>query len=148
VADEITRTRRGPLSVVEAGDPAAPALVLLHGIGSSGDAFMPQAPAVAERWRVLAPDAPGYGASDDPIAAPGIDGFADAVARLLDDTGIDQAVLLGASWGGPTNPTTLPTHPPPPPPPPPPAPPPPPPFPPFLLLFTLRGGQFYSYWLE
>ena len=100
MANEITSTRRGPLSVVEAGDPAAPALVLLHGIGSSGDAFLPQAPAFAKRWRVLAPDAPGYGASDDPPAAPGIDGFADAVARLLDDTGIDQAVLLGLSWGG------------------------------------------------
>jgi pimeloyl-ACP methyl ester carboxylesterase len=86
--------------VVEAGDPTAPALVLLHGIGSSGDAFLAQVPAFADRWRLLAPDAPGYGESDDPAAAPGIDGFADAVARLLDDAGIDRCVLLGVSWGG------------------------------------------------
>ncbi|MDE0834691.1 MAG: alpha/beta hydrolase, partial [Acidimicrobiales bacterium] len=95
-----TRARRGPLSVVEAGDVTAPALVLLHGIGSSGDAFGAQFPAFADRWHLLAPDAPGYGESDDPSAAPGIDGFADAVARLLDDTGIDRAVVLGVSWGG------------------------------------------------
>ncbi|MGE4614021.1 MAG: alpha/beta fold hydrolase, partial [Planctomycetota bacterium] len=72
----MTRVRRGPLSVVEAGDPTAPALVLLHGIGSSGDAFLAQVPAFADRWHLLAPDAPGYGESDDPAAAPGIDGFA------------------------------------------------------------------------
>ena len=60
--------------MVEAGDVTAPALVLLHGIGSSGDAFGAQFPAFADRWHLLAPDAPGYGESDDPSAAPGIDG--------------------------------------------------------------------------
>ena len=98
--DGITRVRRGPLSVVEAGDPTAPALVLLHGIGSSGDAFLAQVPAFADRWHLLAPDAPGYGESDDPAAAPGIDGFADAVVGLLDDAGIGRSVVLGVSWGG------------------------------------------------
>ena len=97
---ETTRTRRGPLAVVEAGEPSAPALVLLHGIGSSGDAFLDQIPALSDRWRMLAPDAPGYGESDDPAEEPGIDGFADAVAGLLDDAGIDRAVVLGVSWGG------------------------------------------------
>jgi len=98
------RVRYGPLSVVEAGEQAGPVLVLLHGIGSSGDAFLGQADlgegGLADRWRLLAPDAPGYGLSDDPPEAPGIDGFADVVARLLDDAGVDEAVLLGVSWGG------------------------------------------------
>lgn len=101
---DATRVGRGPLAVVEAGDPAAPTLVLLHGIGSSGDAFLGQADArtggLADRWRLLAPDAPGYGESDDPADPPGIDGYADAVAGLLDDVGIDRAVVLGVSWGG------------------------------------------------
>ncbi len=98
------RVRYGPLSVVEAGDPSAPTLVLLHGIGSSGDAFAgqvaPEVGGLADRFRILAPDAPGYGASDDPSEEPGIDGFADAVAGLLDDAGVDRAVVLGVSWGG------------------------------------------------
>jgi len=97
---EMTRTRRGPLAVVEAGDLSAPTLVLLHGIGSSGDAFADQMPAFSDRWRMLAPDAPGYGESADSAEAPGIDGFADVVARLLDDAEIDRAVVLGVSWGG------------------------------------------------
>ena len=97
---EMTRIRRGPLAVVEAGDPSAPTLVLLHGIGSSGDAFVDQVSALSDRWRMLAPDAPGYGESDEPAEAPGIDGFADAVAGLLDGAGIDRAVVLGVSWGG------------------------------------------------
>ena len=97
---EMTRIRRGPLAVVEAGDSSAPTLVLLHGIGSSGDAFADQMSALSDRWRMLAPDAPGYGESAEPPEAPGIDGFADAVAGLLDDAEIDRAVVLGVSWGG------------------------------------------------
>ena len=97
---EATRVRRGPLAVVEAGDPDAPVLVLLHGIGSSGDAFLGQVNGLANRWRLLAPDAPGYGESDDPADAPGIDGFTDTVVGLLDDADVDRAVVLGVSWGG------------------------------------------------
>ena len=84
---EMTRTRRGPLAVVEAGDLSAPTLVLLHGIGSSGDAFADQMSALSDRWRMLAPDAPGYGESAESAEAPGIDGFADAVARLRQSRG-------------------------------------------------------------
>ena len=100
----VRRVRYGPLSVVEAGDPAAPTLVLLHGIGSSGDAFRGQADTaeggLSDRWHLLAPDALGYGDSEDRAEPPGIDGFADAVAGLLDDAGVATAVVLGVSWGG------------------------------------------------
>ena len=93
------RVRYGSLSVVEAGDRSAPSLALLHGIGSSGDAILSQADlqlgGLADRWRLLAPDAPGYGASDDSPEAPGLDGFADAVARLLGDD------RYGLNTGGP-----------------------------------------------
>jgi len=98
------RVRYGPLSVVEAGDPGSPTLVLLHGIGSSGDAFQGQADAeeggLADRWRLLAPDALGYGDSEDRAEPPGIDGFADSVADLLDAADVERAVVLGVSWGG------------------------------------------------
>ncbi|MDG2428829.1 MAG: alpha/beta fold hydrolase [Acidimicrobiales bacterium] len=98
--DEVVRVRRGPLSVLECGEAGSPTLVLLHGIGSSGDAFRGQFAGLADRWRILAPDALGYGLSEDLKSAPGIDGYADSVAGLLDEVGVESAVVLGVSWGG------------------------------------------------
>ncbi len=98
--DDVVRVQRGPLSVLESGGSGSPTLVLLHGIGSSGDAFLGQFADLADRWRILAPDALGYGLSEEVKSAPGIDGYADSVAGLLDDVEVERAVILGVSWGG------------------------------------------------
>lgn len=92
------RRRIGDVAVVEAGrgDP----LLCLHGIGSSADAFRHQLDGLADTHRVLAWDAPGYGASPDPSAPPGLAGFAEASYRLLVDTGAEPAHVLGVSFGG------------------------------------------------
>ena len=62
--------------VVDEG--TGPAVLCLHGIGSSSAAFRPQVDELAGELRLLAWDAPGYGKSEDPETAPGLDGFADA----------------------------------------------------------------------
>ncbi len=48
--------------------------------------------------RIIAPDRPGYG--DTAGAAAGLRANADAVVRLLDDRGIESAVVCGHSLGG------------------------------------------------
>jgi len=77
-----------------------PLLVCLHGIGSSSRSFHPQLEGLSSEMRVLAWDAPGYGASDElPAEVPeGIGAYADEVASLI--TGGSMVVLLGVSWGG------------------------------------------------
>jgi pimeloyl-ACP methyl ester carboxylesterase len=50
----------------EAGDPHAPALVLLHGFPTSSYMFRNLVPALADRYRVIAPDHLGFGLSDAP----------------------------------------------------------------------------------
>ena len=87
-----------PLHVEEAG--AGPALLCLHGIGSSSAAFRYQLEALSRKRRVLAWDAPGYAGSDDPPGPPGMDGYADAVADLLSARGLRRAHVLGMSFGG------------------------------------------------
>ena len=83
------------------GDPAAPLLLCLHGIGSCADAFVSQIPAaVAAGRRIVSWDAPGYRHTADPPAEPGLDGWADAAAELIGDLGADRADVLGVSWGG------------------------------------------------
>ena len=50
----------------EAGRPDAPAILLLHGFPSSSHMFRNLIPLLADRYRVIAPDLPGFGFSDAP----------------------------------------------------------------------------------
>lgn len=94
----IGRQRSGSLAFLMAGH--GPPVLFLHGIGSSADSFSPQLDGLATGYRVMAWDAPGYAGSDDPAASPGMDGYAAAAARLLEDLGAVPAHVVGVSWGG------------------------------------------------
>jgi len=87
----------------ESGRSDAPALVLLHGIGSTSAGWRLQYAPLGEQFRVIAWDAPGYGGSK-PLAgeAPGVEDYARALARLLDALGIRSAIIGTNSWGTPT----------------------------------------------
>jgi len=50
----------------EAGDPAAPTILLLHGFPTSSHMFRNLIPKLAETCHVVAPDLPGFGFSDSP----------------------------------------------------------------------------------
>jgi pimeloyl-ACP methyl ester carboxylesterase len=52
----------------EAGDPGAPAVLLLHGFPTSSHMFRNLIPALADKYHVVAPDYPGFGASSAPKA--------------------------------------------------------------------------------
>ena len=66
-----TRHRRVEIDGVEifyreAGPPDAPVVVLLHGFPTSSHMFRNLIPALADRYRVIAPDYPGFGQSAMP----------------------------------------------------------------------------------
>ena len=50
----------------EAGPTDAPAILLLHGFPTSSQMFRNLIPALADKYRVVAPDYPGYGHSSMP----------------------------------------------------------------------------------
>ena len=50
----------------EAGDPAAPTILLLHGFPSSSHMFRDLIPLLAADFHLVAPDYPGFGHSDAP----------------------------------------------------------------------------------
>jgi len=50
----------------EAGPKDAPAILLLHGFPSASHMFRDLIPLLADRFRVVAPDLPGFGQSDMP----------------------------------------------------------------------------------
>jgi pimeloyl-ACP methyl ester carboxylesterase len=86
--------------VREWGEEGMPTAVLWHAVGplASGAYGRELAPALlARRWRLLAPDAPGYGLT--PKRDP--DGYElGALARLLLSIAGRRAALIGHSWGG------------------------------------------------
>src|SRR5712692_1626489 len=50
----------------EAGPKTAPTILLLHGFPTSSHMFRNLIPPLADRYRVIAPDLPGFGFSDAP----------------------------------------------------------------------------------
>jgi pimeloyl-ACP methyl ester carboxylesterase len=86
----------------DAGREDAPPLVLLHGFCASSfiwaDVIEPLA---AAGFRVIVPDLIGFGFSEKPAwASYTIDMQARMIVRLLDSLGIEQATLVGSSYGG------------------------------------------------
>ncbi|MCR0985580.1 alpha/beta fold hydrolase [Roseomonas populi] len=91
----------GTIEYREAGPAGAPAILLLHGTGSSSAGYRAQLAGLSDRFRVVAWNAPGYGASTPLDAAePTALDYAEAVAGFMDALGIARvAVLAGSSWG-------------------------------------------------
>src|SRR6266581_1801636 len=75
-------------------------LLLLHGIGSNSLSFRPQLANLGDECDLVAWDAPGYGASEDPPADFTLEDFADAAAAVLDALEWPSAHILGHSFGG------------------------------------------------
>lgn len=89
----------GRIAYREAG--SGPALVLLHGLGGSSKSWVEQYRGLADGFRVIGLDAPGYGGSDvHPSPKPSADAFAAAAAGLIEALGLDRVFLLGHSMGG------------------------------------------------
>ena len=88
----------------EAGDEKAPVVVLLHGFPTSSYMFRDLVPALADRYRVIAPDHLGFGLSDAPPVSEfdyTFDGLAALTAGLLRGLGIDRYAMYVQDYGAP-----------------------------------------------
>ena len=80
---------------------AGPALVLVHGWASDSRVWNAQIEDFGKLGRVIAVDLPGHGQSDLPGSEFSMGLFARAAAAVMDDAGIDKAVLVGHGNGTP-----------------------------------------------
>ncbi len=85
---------------LEAGPPDAPPVLLLHGLGATNASMLPVLADLARDHRVLAPDSPGFGASDAPRSPYNPAWFAAWVEEFQRRTDSRGAVLVGNSLGG------------------------------------------------
>jgi pimeloyl-ACP methyl ester carboxylesterase len=88
----------------EAGPANAPTVLLLHGFPTSSHMFRDLLPKLADGYRVVAPDYPGYGFSD----APPIEQFSytferltDVIERFTEKLGLSRYSLYLQDFGGP-----------------------------------------------
>jgi pimeloyl-ACP methyl ester carboxylesterase len=88
----------------EAGDKNAPAVVLLHGFPTSSHMFRNLIPALADRYRVIAPDYPAFGQSGVPDRKAYQYSFA-RIATTMDDLlgqlGVKRYALYMQDYGAP-----------------------------------------------
>lgn len=88
----------------EAGDPAAPTIVLLHGFPSSSHMYRDLIPALADKFHVIAPDYIGFGQSDAPLNTAftySFDNLTVHVEGLLDQLHLNSYILYMQDYGGP-----------------------------------------------
>ena len=86
-----------------AATAAATPLVLLHDGLASHETFLATMGHLSSSFRVVAPDLPGFGASEkpDPHRYPyGYDGFADSIADLIAALGLGRVHVCGHAMGG------------------------------------------------
>ena len=93
------RSPAGRLSLLEAG--TGEPIVCLHGLGGTKASFLPTVAALADGYRVIALDLPGFGESDKPVAAAyDAPWFARAVSGAIEELGVGCAHVAGNSMGG------------------------------------------------
>ena len=88
----------------EAGDPALPPLLLLHGFPASSFMYRELIERLAHRFHVIAPDYPGFGHSDAPSVVEfsyTFDHLADVVEKFTEQLGLKRYGLYMQDFGGP-----------------------------------------------
>jgi 2-hydroxy-6-oxonona-2,4-dienedioate hydrolase len=84
---------------VQAGDPDAPPLIMLHGTGSSWECFCATLESHARHFNCLAIDMAGSGFSERPDEPYEIGFYVDHVLKFMDAMKIERASFIGVSLG-------------------------------------------------
>jgi pimeloyl-ACP methyl ester carboxylesterase len=87
------------------GPKDAPVLLLLHGFPTSSHMFRDLIPLLVDKYRVIAPDLPGFGQSDMPSHKDfkySFDALADRIERFTEVIGLKRFALYVFDYGAPT----------------------------------------------
>lgn len=88
----------------EAGDPAKPTLVLLHGFPTSSHQYRNLIRDLGDSYHLIAPDYPGFGASDFPSIEEyeySFDNIARTINQFLEQRGLSNYSLFLQDYGAP-----------------------------------------------
>jgi pimeloyl-ACP methyl ester carboxylesterase len=88
----------------DAGNPKAPAVLLLHGFPTSSHMYRDLIPQLSDRYHVIAPDLPGFGFSDAPdrsTYAYTFDHLANTIDKFTEVIGLHQYAIEVFDYGAP-----------------------------------------------
>jgi pimeloyl-ACP methyl ester carboxylesterase len=88
----------------EAGPANAPVILLLHGFPTSSHMFRDLIPELSHRYRVIAPDLPGFGQTRSPPRGSfdyTFDNLTRVMQHFVDQIGIDRFALYAFDYGAP-----------------------------------------------
>ena len=89
----------------EAGAADAPVLLLLHGFPSSSHQFRELIPLLADRYRLIAPDLPGFGFTEVPAQRNyryTFDGIGETIRQFVDVLELKRYAMYFFDYGAPT----------------------------------------------
>jgi pimeloyl-ACP methyl ester carboxylesterase len=79
---------------------SGPVVVLVHGLGSRKEDWLPVVAPLSQKYRLLVPDQIGFGHSDKPLLEYHIQTYVDFLDEFLRDLKVERASLVGESLGG------------------------------------------------
>lgn len=88
----------------EAGNPSNPTLLLLHGYPSSSHQFRQLIPLLADKFHLVAPDMPGFGFTEVPVARQyrySFDALGKTLTEFVDVLGLERYALYVFDYGAP-----------------------------------------------
>src|SRR5580692_10532892 len=88
-----------------AGEPSAPVVLLLHGFPTSSFMFRELIPRLADQYRVIAPDLPGFGFTEVPKERNytySFDALAKTIQAFTDALDLKKYALYVFDYGAPT----------------------------------------------
>src|ERR1700742_4692732 len=89
----------------EAGPIDGPVILLLHGFPTAGHMFRDLIPLLSDRYRVIAPDLPGFGQTKAPPRGQfeySFDNLARTIGDFVDAIGLHRFALYVFDYGAPT----------------------------------------------
>ena len=88
------------LNYLDFGQKDKDAIVLLHGWGQNIQMMQMLGEPFKKEYRIIIVDFPGFGLSDEPKEAMGVDGYTKIIEKLLEKLDVKNPILIGHSFGG------------------------------------------------
>ncbi|HSX48566.1 MAG TPA: alpha/beta hydrolase [Candidatus Nanoarchaeia archaeon] len=90
----------GGLAVEYMDEGNGPVMLFLHGWGQDATSFNSPISVLANKFRIIRPDLPGFGGSELPKVAWGVHQYADFLQQFLNKLNTQPEVVIGHSLGG------------------------------------------------